>query len=160
MNLNSKVILVTYIAITIGCSDSANDQVARNIEVVRKQTTELWSKGNIDIINEIYAEDFIGHTPSGLVKGRKGIRNSVKAHRTSFPDWTEEIIETLAERDLVVIQFISTGTNKGEFLGRPPTGKKVRISEMAIYRMADGKILEQWVYPDILELQRQLQSSK
>jgi len=62
----------------------------------------------------------------------------------------------IADRDRVVVRFTSRGTNLGEFLGNPPTGNHVELSEVAIFRLSNGKIVEQWVYPDILSLQSQL----
>ena len=62
----------------------------------------------------------------------------------------------IAEQDRVVARFTSSGTNLGDFLGSPPTGNRVEISEVAVFRLRDGKIVEQWVYPDILTMQRQL----
>ncbi len=100
--------------------------------------------------------DFVGHFPEETVHGREGVLAQVMAHRRSFPDWTEEVEDTIADRDRVVVRFKSHGTNSGDFLGRPPTGNRVEISEVAIFRLSDGKIVEQWVYPDILSLQRQL----
>jgi steroid delta-isomerase-like uncharacterized protein len=118
--------------------------------------SEIWSKGNVDLIDDLFAEDFVGHFPGQTLYGRQALVNTVKAHRTSFPDWTEEIKDTIAERDRVVVRFRSHGTNLGEFIGNLATGNQVDISEVAIFRLSNGKIIEQWVYPDMLSLQRQL----
>ena len=56
----------------------------------------------------------------------------------------------------MVTRFRSHGTHKGEFQGLAPTGKRVEVAEVAIYRIENGKIVEQWGFPDILGLQRQL----
>jgi steroid delta-isomerase-like uncharacterized protein len=118
--------------------------------------SEIWSKGNVDLIDDLFGEDFVGHFPGETLHGREGIRNQVEAHRRAFPDWTEEIEDTIAEGDRVVVRFTSNGTNLGDFLGNPPTGNHIEISEVAIFRMSDGRIVEQWVYPDMLSMQRQL----
>lgn len=118
--------------------------------------SEIRSKGNVDLIDDLFSEDFVGPFPEGTVHGREGIRASVTAHRTSFPDWTEEIADTIADRDQVAVRFISRGTNPGECLNESPTGNRVEISEVAIFGLKDGKVTEQWVCPDILSLQRQL----
>ena len=62
----------------------------------------------------------------------------------------------MAEGDEVVIRFASTGTQLGEFQDMAPTGRKVRIQEMAIFRLSHGKIVEQWGMPDIHGLLAQL----
>ena len=118
--------------------------------------SEIWSEGNVDLIDDLFAEDFVGHFPGETLHGRRALVNQVNAHRSSFPDWTEEVEDTIADQDRVVVRFRSRGTNLGEFLGKPPTGNHVEISEVAIFRLSNGKIVEQWVYPDMLSLQRQL----
>jgi predicted ester cyclase len=60
------------------------------------------------------------------------------------------------ERDRIVGRSPSGGPNLGGFLGRPPTGRRVAISEVAMFRVRDGRIAEQRVHPDVLSMQRQL----
>ena len=139
-----------------GCASFPATIKSKNIDVINIVFSEVWSKGNVDLISNLYAENFVGHFPEGTVHGREGMRAGVIAHRTSFPDWTEEVEDTIADRDRVVVRFTSRGTNLGDFLGNPPTGSRVEVSEVAIYRLSKGRIDEQWVYPDILSMQRQL----
>jgi steroid delta-isomerase-like uncharacterized protein len=139
-----------------GCASFPATIKSKNIDVINIVFSEVWSKGNVDLISNLYAENFVGHFPEGTVHGREGVRAGVIAHRTSFPDWTEEVEDTIADRDRVVVRFTSRGTNLGDFLNNPPTGNRVEISEVAIFKLRDGKVVEQWVYPDILSLQRQL----
>jgi steroid delta-isomerase-like uncharacterized protein len=129
---------------------------ARNVKILHVVFSEIWSKGNVDLIDDVYAEDFVGHFPAGTVHGREGLLSRVTAHRRAFPDWTEKVDDTIAEGDRVAMRFTSRGTNLGEFLGNPPTGNSVEISEVAIFRLREGKVVEQWVYPNMLSMQRQL----
>ena len=156
-----SVLLSVAIAVAAcGCAGSSDANKSRNIEVVRLQHSEIWSKGNVDLIETVYAEDFIGHFPAGTVRGHAGIRSRVEAHRTAFPEWTEVVDDIIADGDRVVTRFTSRGTNLGEFLGNPATGNGVEISEVCVHRLADGKIVEVWVYPDFRSLQRQLNSER
>jgi len=148
--------LLVMIVIYSGCGSSDDQLEARNIEAIRLVFSEVWSKGNVDLIDELYATDFVGHFPAGTFRGLEGIRGRVIAHRAAFPDWTEEIEDTIVEQDRVVARFRSRGTNLGKFLDNPPTGNRVEISEVAVFRLKDGKIVEQWVYPDMLSMQNQL----
>ena len=130
----------------------------RNKELVHRMNEEVWNKGNLEIMDQLFSTDFVQHflpvgsETKGLVKFRESVRN----HRQAFPDWAEEIKQIVAEGDLVATHFTSTGTNTGSFLGNPPTGKKIHINEMSIYRIVDGKIVEQWLIPDLLSLNQQL----
>ena len=155
----SRTFLLVPVAVTmmlVGCAASEDPVKVKNVEVVHVVFSEIWSKGNVDLIDDVFAEDFVGHFPAETVHGREGILAEVTAHRTAFPDWTEEVEDTIADRDRVVVRFTSRGTNLGDFLGNPPTGNHVEISEVAIFKLSDGRIVEQWVYPDMLSLQRQL----
>ena len=128
-----------------------------NKAVVRLQHEEVWSKGNFTIVDEIYTPDFVCHFVVGPEwRGREGIKQQVTEHRASFPDWKEHIEDIIAEGDKVVTRFTSRGTHKGEFQGIAPTGNQVTIGEVAIYRIADGKIAEQWGFPDSMGLLRQI----
>ncbi len=157
MKLN--VVFSVAIAVAVcGCSGSPRANEARNIEVVELEHSEIWSKGNVDVIETVYSKDFVGHFPEGIVRGHAGIRSSVESHRASFPDWTETVVDIFADGDRVVSRFISRGTNLGEFLGKPATGKRVEVSEICVRHFSDGKIAELWVHPDIISMQRQLSS--
>jgi steroid delta-isomerase-like uncharacterized protein len=128
-----------------------------NKAIVRLQHEEVWNKGNLAIVDEIYAPDFVCHFVVGPKwRGREDVRQQVSEHRASFPDWNEQIEDIIAEGDRVVTRFTSRGTHKGEFQGIAPTGNKVTIAEVAIYRIADGKIAEQWGFPDAMDLIRQV----
>ena len=158
-----KVILLLSTSLTMlagGCASSPRTVESRNIDVVRVVFSEVWSKGDIGLVDELYDVNFVGHFPGETFNGREGIRSHVLAHRKSFPDWTEEIQDIFAERNSVAVRFTSRGTNLGDFLGSPATGNRVEISEAAIFKLKDGKIVEQWVYPDMLSLQRQLQRQR
>jgi len=155
----NRIALLVPSAVTMmlmGCTASDDPVKATNVEVVHRVFADIWSQGNVDLIGDLFAEDFVGHFPAETVHGREGIRAEVISHRTAFPDWTEEVEDTIADRDRVVVRFTSRGTNLGDFLGNPPTRNHVEISEVAIFKLSDGRIVEQWVYPDILSLQRQL----
>jgi steroid delta-isomerase-like uncharacterized protein len=136
---------------------SRNDADVRNLEAVRAVFSEVWSKGDLDQITVLFSDDFVGHFPGQTVRGPAGVVAQVTAHRSAFPDWTEEVEDEIVDRDRIAIRFTSRGTHLGTFWGNPPTGNVIEISEVALFRLTQGKISEQWVYPDILSLQRQLQ---
>ena len=134
-------------------ADSAKNQAVRAVTL---QFTAVWSRGEIDLVPEIYAEDFVAHFPAGIIRGHEGIKELVMHHRRAFPDWTETIEDLIYESNKIAVRFTSTGTNTGPNMGKPPTHRAVEISELAIYRIDDGRIAEQWVQPDTQSLHRQL----
>ncbi|HSR51706.1 MAG TPA: ester cyclase [Acidobacteriota bacterium] len=156
--MNRIALLLPAVVIMVSCAASNDAVEVRNLEVVRAVFSEIWSKGNVDLITDLFSEDFVGHFPAAeTVHGHEGLAAQVIAHRRAFPDWTEEVEDEILDGDRVAIRFTSRGTNMETLLGNPPTGKSVAITEVAVFKLVNGKISEQWVYPDILSLQRQLE---
>ena len=156
MNLIPPVAAVLTLSLLGSCSRAVSS-LEQNKKVVRLQHEEIWSKGNLALVDQIYARNFVCHFIVGQEwRGHQGLVEAVQAHRASFPDWTEQIDDIIAEGDMVVTRFTSRGTHHGEFEGISPTGRHVTIAEVAVYRIERGKIAEQWGFPDVLSLQRQL----
>ena len=156
-----RLLPIIFLAISVvGCATKQAKTLSENKSVVLRSETELWSKGNLALADELYSPDFVCHFVVGADwRGLEGIKGEVRRHRISFSDWNEHVDDIIAEGDKVVIRFTSTGTQLGEFEGIAPTGRKVRIQEVAIFRLAGGKIVEQWGLPDIHGLMEQLSAS-
>ena len=74
----------------------------------------------------------------------------------AFPDWREEIVELVAEGDMVAGRIRCKGTHQGEFLGEPPTGKRMEVEEVFFLRVEDGKFVGFWALEDSMSRMRQL----
>ncbi len=149
----------TVSLIITGCSTSTRESILeRNKRLVRKMNSEVWNKGNLDIIDELYTPGFVLHflPDSSELSGIDSLREHVREHREAFPDWQEDIRHIVAEADLVMIHFVSTGTNESSWLGKPATGRRIHINEVSIFRIEEGKIAEQWLMPDLFSMQQQL----
>jgi predicted ester cyclase len=152
--------IALFAASIVGSSTMHAQNLSKNKEVVLRSEAELWSKGDLAVADELYSPDFVCHFVGGIEwKGLSGIKSAVTNHRTSFPDWHERVDDIVAEGDRVVIRITSTGTQRGEFAGIAPTGRKISIGEFHIYRLAGGKIVEQWGMPDVYGLMKQLKES-
>jgi steroid delta-isomerase-like uncharacterized protein len=75
---------------------------------------------------------------------------------TAFPDLQFMLDDLLADGDRVVARFTARGTQTGVFQGIPATGSTATVSGIAIYRLAEGKVVEQWLEYDQLGLLQQL----
>lgn len=160
MNIRLLVLVALCTVILGGCASRQARTVSQNKSVVLRAEQEVWNKGNLATADALYSPDFVCHFVIGPEwRGVQGIKEVVAQHRRSFPDWHERVDDVIAEGDKVVIRFTSTGTQEGEFAGIAPNRKKVTIQEMAIFRLADGRIVEQWGMPDLHGLLQQLQTS-
>jgi steroid delta-isomerase-like uncharacterized protein len=124
-----------------------------NKEVSTRFIEEVFNKGNYDLIDDLLAENFVAHFGGGE-QGRDAFQQTVRAYRNGFPDYHCTIDDQIAENDQVVTRWTFHGTQSGQLMGIPPTGKRVTVTGIAIDRMADGKLVESWLEMDA---QRMLQ---
>ena len=75
---------------------------------------------------------------------------------SAFPDWREEVVELVAEGNTVAGRFRCSGTHLGEFLGNPPTGKRMEVEEVFFLRAEDGRFVDFWGLEDSMGRMRQL----
>jgi steroid delta-isomerase-like uncharacterized protein len=128
-----------------------------NKAIVRRIYEEVISKGNLALLDELCAPDIVDHAAlPGSPPGREGVRQWFTLIRTAFPDTQVTVEDLIAEGDKVVARVRPEGTQHGEFLGIPPTGKYMTITAMDMFRVADGKIVEHWGEQDMLGLLQQL----
>lgn len=132
--------------------------VEQNKAVARRWNDEVWGARNLDAITDLIAENAILHdsaTPEPL-RGPAGARGFVETMLAAFPDTNVEILHLLGENDMVTVHFQATGTHQGSFQGIEPTGNRVEVTGMAIKRVHNAKIVEEWQIFDALGLLRQL----
>ena len=129
----------------------------KNKAIIRR-LGEVVNKGNLDSVDEIFASDYVRHDPSALLGnvGREEYKQAFTNLRHSFPDAQWKMEDLLADGDKVVARWTFTGTHEGQFFNIPPSGKKVAYPIIAIYRVADGKIAEDWHIFHILGLWQEL----
>jgi predicted ester cyclase len=156
-----SVLMLTACMFINSCNSNKQEiDLDANRDVV-KNYHSVWSDGQVSELDKILAPDFVCHFINGIEwKGIEGAKYSISSHRKIFPDWKEEIVDMVSEGDKVVTRYKSTGTHQGAFEGLDSTGIKVTIYETSIYRIVDGKIAEQWGFPDALSLKNQLLAKK
>jgi len=125
----------------------------QNKAIVRRWIEEGFNKRDVKVVDDLFVEDFI---VNGRKIGREGLKQNMNRHFAAFPDLHVMIAEIIAEGDKVVIWYTVEGTQKGEFDGVPPTGKKVTWFGADLFRVADGKIVEARFVDDSLGRLRQL----
>jgi predicted SnoaL-like aldol condensation-catalyzing enzyme len=110
------------------------------------------------VIDELSAPDFIEpeELPPGIPPGRETPKVMFTMLRSAFPDFKATIEQFVAEGDTVVVSMTWTGTQKGEFMGIPPTGKSVSSGVIDSVRIAGGKFVEHWGIMDSTALMQYL----
>jgi steroid delta-isomerase-like uncharacterized protein len=117
-----------------------------NKATIRRLVAEVFNGHNLDAIDDLY-------TP----RLAPGARRWIAPFLASFPDTRMEIVDLIAEGDKVVARFTCSGTQTGEWLGQPASGRRMeKIDEVSIFRFDDGKIAHAWSLEDTLARLQQL----
>jgi len=128
-----------------------------NKSLVRRLVDEAQSGGNLAVVDEILAADFVDASPfEGLPPTRDGVRMLFGALRTAFPDLHVTISEQVAEGDKVVTRKTFRGTQNGPFMTLPASGRSVEWEVIDILTFRERRIVGHRVIFDQLGFLRQL----
>lgn len=129
-----------------------------NKAIIRRGFEEIFNQGNLDVADEVFSPNFVGHDPSlpEDMHGPEAFKQFAAQMRSAFPDGHITIDDQFAEGDKVVTRFTSRGTHQGDFAGIPPTGKQLTTEGMSIDWMVDGKSEESWTIYDVMGMMQQL----
>jgi steroid delta-isomerase-like uncharacterized protein len=135
---------------TITSSDAAK-------AVVRRNTEEVQGHGNFEVFDELFADDFVDHTPQpNMTPDKAGVRKLYSYIRDAFPDFHAEIHWQLADGDRVTTYKTYYGTHEGPLLGVAPTHRKIHFESVDVMRVRNGKITDHWGVGNLFSLMQQL----
>jgi steroid delta-isomerase-like uncharacterized protein len=128
--------------------------------IMERFFAEVWSKGNMDVVDELISPDVLPYDPLGVAPGAgagpEGVKDLVRGLRGGFPDMHTVPDQIVAEGEWALTRWTGTGTHLGDFMGRPPTGKVVKVTGMSVTRVLDGQFVEAGDSWDTLGLMQQL----
>ncbi|MHA2064892.1 MAG: ester cyclase [Candidatus Thorarchaeota archaeon] len=131
--------------------------IQENKDIVRRINDEVWGKGNLVIVDDLYTTNYVDHNPMpGMTPDREGLKQSVNIMRAAFPDLQTRTEDLVAEGDKVASRWTAIGTHKGEFMGIAPSSKQVTVTGMQISRIVDGKVVEDWTEFDMMGMMQQV----
>jgi predicted ester cyclase len=129
-----------------------------NKAVVWRIYEELWDERNLEVADELIAQGAVNYD-TGLVPrpfGPEEMKDTVRMVSAAFPDRRHELEDVFAEDDRVMARVRLSGTHEGPFMGIPPTGRRIEVGEIHVYRLRNGKAVEHRVGRDDLGAMRQL----
>jgi len=127
-----------------------------NKAIVNRFVEEVQNKHNLGAVDELFDRNMVEHFGLPGLSAIEGFKRFFSGILTAFPDLRVVIHNQVAEGDKVATHKTFHGTHKGEFMGIPPTGKKIATDVMDIFRIAGGKIVEHWAVQDRASLMEQL----
>jgi len=134
----------------------------QNKAIVLRFYDELWNERNFNVADELFAADCMTHQlQSGaetvaVARNPEAVKHHVAEWLDGFPDLRFSVEQMLVEGERVMTQSVMRGTHTGVWLGIAPTNKEVSVRLSVIHRVADGKIVEDWVLVEALGFFQQL----
>lgn len=129
-----------------------------NKALFRRYFAEGTNKGNLGVIEEAFADDYVHHDPAALdvIIGLEGVKGHIMTLRNAFPDLQFQINDEVADDENIVVRWTVVGTHTGNYFGIPGTGKPFAVTGMNHWKIKNGKAVEGWVSRDDMGLMRQL----
>jgi predicted ester cyclase len=131
--------------------------IEQNKALIRRLFEKGVNQNKLSVLDELIAPDFvIDDAPPNVPCGPEQMRQLVAVSRKAFPDLHVTFEQEFADGDYVIHRGHFTGTHQGEFQGILPTGKQVKVKFIGIWRVVNGKAVENWLQLDMLGLLQQL----
>jgi len=142
----------------LGIAIAASDKIANAAKaIVRRNTEEVQSRGNFEVFDELFADNFVDHTPQpNMTPDKAGVRQLYPYIRGAFPDFHAEIHWQLSDGDRVTTYKTYYGTHEGTLFGVAPTHRKIHFESVDVMRVRNGKITDHWGVGNLLSLMQQI----
>jgi steroid delta-isomerase-like uncharacterized protein len=127
-----------------------------NKAIVRRFVDEIFVQGRRETIDELLADDFVPHTWPSTGHPKDDLKNATERAHGALTNPRFTIDDMIAEGDRVAVRLTTGATQTGSFMGMPPSGKSYEISEIHIFRLRNGKVIEHWHQFDQMGMMKQL----
>lgn len=159
--MKRMIVLTLGLALASMGQVSAKDMAQYNKERMRGFYKDVVNAHKAAAIADYCTKDFRDHNPDpGQKQGMKGLQGAFQAMFDAFPDLHVTVEQMVAEGDLAVARVTMTGTQKGEYMGMPASGKRFKMGGIDIVKIKDGKATERWGYFDGAAMMEQLSPAK
>ena len=132
------------------------DVLGDNTSLCSRIWAEIWNKGELTACDEVFSADYLGHLPMMDVHGPEEFKQLVAAYRVAYPDVHLTVEDIFAVGDRVAVRWVSRGTHLGSMMGAPPSGNKIEIMGISLFRIEDNKVAEEWEGFDTLKMMQQI----
>jgi predicted ester cyclase len=157
-NTQGLILLTLLLCFIVGCGDQNAELISEEeAKAIIDQVMLFWNGGDPSIADELYLPGYIRHhpTPSDAAS-LDDLKDTVIANRTLFPDYRLAIDDRVIEGDRLIVFAAVTGTNTAPLGEQAATGKTIEMFGIYIFRIAEGKIAEEWTYFNLLSYYQQL----
>ncbi len=128
----------------------------QNKAIVRRIFEQGMNQNKTSVFDDLIAHNYVNHNMPAPAPGPEGFKQVLAMFTKAFPDMKVTLDEVVGEGDKVSTRGKFTGSHKGEFMGIPATGKKITVTYIDIWRIQNGKAVENWVQMDMMGMMQQL----
>lgn len=154
--MKTNRILELCVVFLCGCATNHHHAIHRNREIIHRYFEQWANRGDTAVADELIATNLTLHNPPALLRSLEDYKKGMAMFHTAFPDLHFTMEDQIAEADKIAVRWAMSGTHLGEYQGRPPTRKKITVTGVSVFRLADGKIQEIHVNMDRLGMMDQL----
>lgn len=149
-------VLLFVLLLLAGCATQRVTTAQRHSEIIRRYYNQWANHADMRTADELIATNAVLRHPHLTVTGLEAYKQGMTAFHAALPDLHFAVEDVVAQGDEVLVRWLMTGTQRGDFQGHAASGKPMRIAGMSLFRLAGGKIEEVWVNQDRLGMQQQL----
>ena len=143
----STALTAVLLLFATGCASVRSD--AENNRAVIRRYFDRWANhADVTVADALMVPDLELINPPSRLTSLADYKRSMAGFHEAFPDLRFEVEDLIAEGDRVVARWTFHGTNRGAFLGQPPTGRTVTFTGTSTFRLRDGRIHQIWVNMD------------
>lgn len=162
----SSVVLTIVVCLAVGFATGFKTALTRehirldrNKQIISRMLTEVWSNPDtnsaLKVADQLFTPDFVLHDWTGDTNGLENHKKGIAENRLISPDWREQALDMVAEGDKVAVRSLSMGTMMRDIPAipgyqpvLPATCRFIRFPELAVLRIVNGKVTEQWDFGD------------
>lgn len=153
------LLILLILSFAIGCQQKVEDGLtSEEVQKIIADHLEILNEGNITLVDELFTSEYISHYGNGEkeVVSIESNKKDIADRLIRFPDAKDTIEHLIFQDNKIVIQWKFTGTDYGTKSDDPPSGVKLQVEGVLIFRIVDGKIAESWNYYDNESVLKQL----
>lgn len=156
--MKTKLFIQSVLTVMLfcGCAGHREQVLRQNKELVRHYFEGWANRGDPAVADALIATNVVLRNPPAVVHSLAEYKQGMAVFHNAFPDLQFAVEDEIAERNMVAVRWTMQATHRGEYQGRPPTGKTVTVTGISLFQIAEGKIQEITVTMDRLGQFQQL----
>ena len=121
---------------------------------------EVWNQGNLNFIEKVFSPEFRDYPPKRFLElpvlGRESLYDAARSLRAAMPDFHDQMIQCVAEGNLVYYLGRITGMHTAPYLRLPPLGNRISLTSISGFHLENGMIVERWGIFDEMGMMQQM----